>query len=609
MVSVSPRMRDSLDYEDPEESDPRLSWGFRSLTLGSSDYDRHDLEDDHRPFSASPDPSASRRRRRQRQSDAELWHVQPHEYRTVADGDLFRLAVLKPGTGSRVIEIELIWESTKSPRRDYKCLSYCWQTKTQDASILVDGYRFDITKTLLGALRSLRKARASVLIWIDQICINQSDDIERAHQVSIMKLIYSRARKVVIWLGEFERSGKLCEYAKKTKRSSDDTSRFALKGLLPTRHLHSSMQQLLDRPWFSRVWVISEVCLASQMAQVSCGSDASMSWENLVSLVRDIPVQPTAGFEKQHDVLGNPRQRIAILTQMIGQQKGGIPHADISQMLILAKGSEATHSHDKIYSFYGMTLLSTIPDYRRPIKDLYVEAAQDYINGIEACYASWKDLEEGTRTFQLMSILYSAGALHQKHPSLPSWVPDWDYPWYQSPLWTRANGHIFNLTSWDAWTEGMRGDYRAGGDHRDTFEILTSSSSQLLLHLLVVLVDTIFLASENTPVSTPTPSGFNQLDSEASKRITVTGKIRYGRTFFKTARGYVGLATPGIEPGDVLAILLGGDVPVILRPVAPKAAQYKPYKLLCECFVLSDAIMSGDLMRAGSMLAEDIVLI
>jgi hypothetical protein len=198
MVSISPRMRDSLDYENPDATDPRMEWGFRSLTLSSSGYEDHDLIDDRRPFSASPEPSSSRRRRRQRHNDADLDYVQPFEYETVADGDLFRLAVLSPGVGTQLIEIELIWETSKAPRRDYKCLSYCWQTTVQDAAILVNGRRFEVTNNLVSALRNIRKRKAKTLIWIDQICINQEDFVERGHQVSIMKHIYSRARTVVV---------------------------------------------------------------------------------------------------------------------------------------------------------------------------------------------------------------------------------------------------------------------------------------------------------------------------------------------------------------------------------------------------------------------------
>lgn len=200
MVSISPRLRDSLDYEEPDATDPRLSYGFRSLTIDSAEYDEHEPPYDDRSITSSPDPSASRRRRRQRQSDALINNARPHHYRTIADGDLFRLCVLQPGTGTQPIECDLIWASSKNPRKDYKCLSYCWQTPVQEDVILVDGFRFEVTKNLHSALHDLRKRREKVLIWVDQICINQKDDVERAYQVSTMKYIYSRARQVSLCL-------------------------------------------------------------------------------------------------------------------------------------------------------------------------------------------------------------------------------------------------------------------------------------------------------------------------------------------------------------------------------------------------------------------------
>jgi hypothetical protein len=39
------------------------------------------------------------------------------------------------------------------------------------------------------------------LLWADALCINQEDLLERAHQVNIMKNIFQRASRVLIWLG------------------------------------------------------------------------------------------------------------------------------------------------------------------------------------------------------------------------------------------------------------------------------------------------------------------------------------------------------------------------------------------------------------------------
>ena len=179
MVSVSPRLRDSLDYEDPEETDPRLSFGFRSLSINSAEYEYYEPQDDRRPFAGSPDLGANKRNRKQRRSDQALIHAVPFTYQTSADGDVFRIAVLLPGAGSAPIECQLVWESSRKSRKDYRCLSYCWGEPTEPkAAILLDGFRFTVTENLYKALQCIRKPNAEVRIWIDQVLRSvQSDAI------------------------------------------------------------------------------------------------------------------------------------------------------------------------------------------------------------------------------------------------------------------------------------------------------------------------------------------------------------------------------------------------------------------------------------------------
>lgn len=361
--------------------------------------------------------------------------------------------------------------------------------------------------------------------------------------------------------------------------------------------------------------------------RVSCGGgEAVMSWENLVSLVRDRALNHSTGFSKQTSLLGNPKQRIAIITEMMVQQKENIPHTDITQLLILAKASNATNDHDKVYAFHGLTLLTTAPDYSRSVESLYIEIAQDYINSIEACYAGWKAVSDSARTFQLMSILYSAGALHQHYTLLPSWVPDWTYAWHLAPFWASTCANLANAPYRGAWSEQVRCGYRAGGEQKDPFEII-ATDARPWLRLSAIILDTIASTSESTPAPTPSASESRRKSSQSSfysssisnsssnlklnsDIIPSSSTARYGRTFFHTfGEGYTGLATPGVEPGDVVAILLGGDVPVVLRPLAPRNSEYKPYRLLCECFVQSRAVMFGDVVRGGWTAAEDVVLV
>jgi hypothetical protein len=39
-------------------------------------------------------------------------------------------------------------------------------------------------------------------IWVDQLSINQASENELATQITLMRIIYERAWKIFIWLGE-----------------------------------------------------------------------------------------------------------------------------------------------------------------------------------------------------------------------------------------------------------------------------------------------------------------------------------------------------------------------------------------------------------------------
>lgn len=174
MVSLSPRLIDDLESEFPLFTDPRFIAGFRALSLDASGYSDHEIQDDGRAFAGTPDPRAVRKKKQQRASEGLFANVPLFAYQTTADGDAFRLAVLQPGTGQSPVQASLIWENSKTPQRAYRCLSYAWESETQDCAILLDGYRFPVTKNLLRALESLRKPTTTRLIWIDQICMSWS---------------------------------------------------------------------------------------------------------------------------------------------------------------------------------------------------------------------------------------------------------------------------------------------------------------------------------------------------------------------------------------------------------------------------------------------------
>jgi Heterokaryon incompatibility protein (HET) len=70
--------------------------------------------------------------------------------------------------------------------------------------IFLDGFQVPVTRNLEIVLRTLatnEEFQGSYGLWIDAICINQTDETERANQVRKMRDIYCGAWSVISWVG------------------------------------------------------------------------------------------------------------------------------------------------------------------------------------------------------------------------------------------------------------------------------------------------------------------------------------------------------------------------------------------------------------------------
>lgn len=90
-----------------------------------------------------------------------------------------------------------------NPCQCFEAMSYTWGSSSEDRSITLCGRSgFKVTDNLFRALRRLRYSHRSTVLWIDAICINQSDLEERAQQVRMMADIFRTCWKLLIWLGD-----------------------------------------------------------------------------------------------------------------------------------------------------------------------------------------------------------------------------------------------------------------------------------------------------------------------------------------------------------------------------------------------------------------------
>lgn len=113
---------------------------------------------------------------------------------------MLRLPLDEPEHGNRPISCELETISLINPGL-YTALSYCWGDPKITAPIIVNGAQIQVTVNLRNALLQL-KARGTTSVWIDALCINQTDVQERSLQVRNMQQIYSKAAEVLCYIGE-----------------------------------------------------------------------------------------------------------------------------------------------------------------------------------------------------------------------------------------------------------------------------------------------------------------------------------------------------------------------------------------------------------------------
>lgn len=160
-------------------------------------------------------------------------------------------------------------------RPEYVALSYAWEMQIPCHRITCGSSSYVlVTDSVLSMLKFWHAAqdkRSPLPIWIDAVCINQSDTCEKSIQVQLMSRIYSQARQVWISLGDGnELLEQVIEHATAIRdllclllftiqtRTSFDFSQ------LPGAQW-VGLGDLFMAPWFNRVWTMQEAILASDL--------------------------------------------------------------------------------------------------------------------------------------------------------------------------------------------------------------------------------------------------------------------------------------------------------------------------------------------------------
>jgi hypothetical protein len=183
----------------------------------------------------------------------------------------------------------------------YEALSYHWgkpaSENEHEHSITIieqwDTFHIAIRPNLGLALKHLRYPQTHRWLWVDALCLwldqkpeeAPPEGTEKRIQIPRMHLIYNKAQRVCIWLGEGDELSK--DAIKFVKDISDlDTfdfdDHFKDYSKLRVQKL-DNFARLLRRDWFSRRWVVQELAVA-RSAMLYCGDD-EVDWRDFADAV------------------------------------------------------------------------------------------------------------------------------------------------------------------------------------------------------------------------------------------------------------------------------------------------------------------------------------
>jgi hypothetical protein len=334
-------------------------------------------------------------------------------------------------------------------RPEYNALSYVWGDPTVseiEPTIVLDGQRSLVTPNLHSALRHLRPPAGSdaVRFWVDAVCINQQDLIERNLQVAMMRDIYASATQVTIWLGE--------------RDDDSDTTFDAIPIILGStpwpqdksqcseirRHCGRFFFGLTDRrSWLSRVWILQELAMSRNDPVVVCGhkrtswSEFTKTWHVIAKEAFADWVMRPSDSEEAHGDSASKDDNVELLNQLKLDVLDDLRQAvrshggdTLKKLLWISRTSAATDPRDRIYGLLGLLeqvqidSQPSIPiqvDYRKSCSEVYVDAmVHIFSRGEGPYYLSGIFLSGGPAVAPQIPSLPASTA----QPDLPSWVPD-----------------------------------------------------------------------------------------------------------------------------------------------------------------------------------------
>ncbi|KAK4118110.1 HET-domain-containing protein [Parathielavia appendiculata] len=362
---------------------------------------------------------------------------------------------------------------------DFAALSYVWGSPRDRRDIVLNGEVTSVTRNLESALRELAQQghfRQRYKLWVDAVCINQSDASERGSQVSKMREVYNGSWSVVAWLGEGDEDADLAfDLLRHFSTMAPEQQKELASHLLRSPTLRWTkafygLNELMKRPYWFRLWIAQEVILGGSAAVLRCGSKL-VGWPTFcagldVLFRRDMYIAKDKLLQievrRRHSRKDPVWHTLSLhlvhkdLWALSRQNEKGNRSPGLRRLLDIACSSDCRDKRDKIFALLGMMepqiARALVHDYSMKTPQIFESVTRLFITH----FNNLEPLREGNPWGKT---------------GTPSWAADWT--WDGRFRYSRVDSPV-----WGAWQKtdgpepGREHVYSAAGNQAPHFRFM-----------------------------------------------------------------------------------------------------------------------------------------
>jgi hypothetical protein len=309
---------------------------------------------------------------------------------------------------------------------EYEAISYVWGDSTLSCSVTCNSETTSVTNNLYSALTRVRLQDQTRAIWIDGLCINQVNDEEKSFQVRAMRHTYRWARRVLVWLGpdldgDARDAFKICRYLGQRQMNVEELQAKTTTGLrMASKDWRwMSLVKLLDCPWWQRVWIIQEMCLARDL--LFLWGIEEIQWRHIDLAAANLQKPDTSAYPPFTPWMFEPISRLSAIKDQ--------RCVSISFMgtLHTVRAFKCSDNRDRIY---GILALGYGGGWSADIEGRYLAATivPDYTKETESVYKQFAVLALARHLMEdiFLAIQHGECLKAWKATDTPSWTPRWD---------------------------------------------------------------------------------------------------------------------------------------------------------------------------------------